>query len=218
MDWMQKIDAYCERTDFTFWAEPLNAVTNLGYLLVALIYWQRMQGSAMGRVLSFILALIAIGSFLFHTTATAWAGAADSAPIGVFILVYLFALNRDVLGWPLWAALLGTVLYLPYAALVVPILDSVPFLTISDFYWTVPLALIAYALGLRRRAPGVARGLAAGAALLAVSISVRSLDLALCETLPVGTHFLWHLLNAVMFVVVLETYRRPVLAQGPRGR
>ena len=60
--------------------------------------------------------------------------------------------------------------------------------------------------------------LAVAAAILAVSISVRSLDLAVCETLPIGTHFLWHLLNAVMFVVVLETYRRPVLAHGPRGR
>ena len=38
MDYQQKIFAYCERgLDPSFWAEPVNALTNLGFILASLI-------------------------------------------------------------------------------------------------------------------------------------------------------------------------------------
>ena len=49
----------------------------------------------MGRVLAVILALIGIGSFLFHTFAQTWAGLADVLPILMFILVYIYVATRD---------------------------------------------------------------------------------------------------------------------------
>ncbi|SMY08573.1 hypothetical protein [Flavimaricola marinus] len=216
MDWTAQVDAYCERMGPEFWAEPLNALTNLGYLIVGLWTWRRMVHVPLGPALSLILVAISVGSFLFHTLATEWAGLADTAPIGVFILLYLFALNRYVVGWPLWAALLGTAAYVPYAALMLPWLDRLPFVQISNFYWTVPIALVVYAAALRRLP--LAKGLLAGAVILCVSISLRSVDLLWCESWPLGTHFLWHTINAGMFVVVLETYRRHCLAAGPAGR
>ncbi|MFT7390517.1 MAG: hypothetical protein ACI9ZH_000740, partial [Paracoccaceae bacterium] len=36
MDPMQAIDAYCERLGPQFWAEPVNAATNLAFLIGAL--------------------------------------------------------------------------------------------------------------------------------------------------------------------------------------
>ena len=35
MTWTAPIDAYCERLDAGFWAEPLNAATNLAFILAA---------------------------------------------------------------------------------------------------------------------------------------------------------------------------------------
>ena len=32
---LEPIDLYCERTDGSFWAEPLNLLSNVGFLLVA---------------------------------------------------------------------------------------------------------------------------------------------------------------------------------------
>jgi hypothetical protein len=58
------------------------------------------------------------------------------------------------------------------------------------------------------RRPAFARGLLIGAAILAVSITARSVDLGLCERIPFGTHFLWHILNAIMLGWMIETYRR----------
>jgi len=37
-----------------------------------------------------------------------------------------------------------------------------------------------------------------GAVILGVSIVFRSVDQLTCSIIPIGTHFLWHILNAVM--------------------
>lgn len=217
MRWTETIDGYCERLGPGYWAEPLNAVTNAAFLIAALIMWHRTANLPLARVLCAILAVIGVGSYLFHTHATAWAALADVIPIGIFILAYLFATNRDILGWPLWAAILGTIAFIPYAALVTPLFDALPFFTISSFYWSVPLLIAAYGIALRTRHPVTARGLALGAGLLSVSLVFRSLDDPLCTHVPTGTHFLWHILNGVMLGWMVEVYRRHILAaRAPR--
>ena len=116
MDWTAQIDAYCERTDAGYWSEPLNAVTNAAFLVAAFVMWRRVrrQGLALPLVLVGLLAAIGIGSYLFHTHATRWAATADTTPIGLFILTYLYAANRHFWGWPVWASLLGTAAFFPY--------------------------------------------------------------------------------------------------------
>lgn len=216
--WTQ-FDGYCERTDFTFWSEPLNAATNFAFLVAAIVMWRRLRGQnlplAMGLV--GILAAIGIGSFLFHTFATRWAAMTDVIPIGVFILTYLYAVNRYVLGWPLWAAMLGTAGFMPFAYGVVSIADQIPFFKISNFYWSVPVLLVVYALfvlGIRRQ---TAFGLLIGAGILALSITFRSLDELLCHIHPSGTHTVWHVLNAIMLGWMIEVYRRHRLATARAG-
>jgi RsiW-degrading membrane proteinase PrsW (M82 family) len=80
------------------------------------------------------------------------------------------------------------------------------------------LALIGgYAVGLRRRAPATARGLAIGVGLLGLSLLFRTIDARVCAAFPLGTHFLWHLLNAVllgwMIRVLVRHGRGPGLAR-----
>ena len=217
MDWFAQFDAYCERTDLTYWSEPINAATNLAFIIAAVIMALRTRGHLPSQILCLILFVIGTGSYLFHTHATAWAALSDVAPIGLFILTYLFLVNLHVLALPRWIALIATAAYLPYAALLVPILDSIPFIAISNFYWTVPLLLLAYAFGLRRRKPAISRGFVTGAAILSLSITVRSLDEILCPAWPIGTHFVWHCLNAVMLGYMIHVYHTHVLA-GSRTR
>jgi hypothetical protein len=33
----------------------------------------------------------------------------------------------------------------------------------------------------------------------------RTIDRAVCSSVPIGTHFIWHLLNAVVLYVLLRT-------------
>jgi len=212
MDWMAQVDAYCERTDFSFWSEPVNALTNLGYLLVALWALRALRDVPQGRVLAGLLLAISIGSFLFHTLATNWAGMADSLPIGLFILVYIFAFGRHVLGYGAGLAAAGVLAFFPFAAAVVWAADQLPFFAISNFYWSVPLLMAILALTAAREMPVMRRGLGLAAGLLCLSITLRSFDMGLCAQFPLGTHFAWHLINAAMFVVVLGAYRAQMLA------
>ncbi|MEL7298946.1 MAG: ceramidase domain-containing protein [Pseudomonadota bacterium] len=220
MNWMEQIDGYCERVDFTYWAEPVNALTNAAFLVAAFIMYRRVQGTGLpiAYLLIAILAAIGVGSYLFHTHATVWAVTADVVPIGLFILLYLFAVGLHYLHWPRWAALLLTAAFVPFAALVVPLIERLPFFAISNFYWTVPILLLLFAPLVARENFQTARGMILGALLLSVSISVRSVDEIICDDFPLGSHFLWHLLNGLMLGWMIEVYRRHMVGNPAPAR
>lgn len=212
MEWSAAVDAYCERTGPEYWSEPLNAVTNLAFVLAALLMWQGVRTLPLGRAMCVLLAVIGIGSWLFHTHATRWAGMADVVPILLFILLYVFAASRDFIGLPtLWAGA-AVLAFFPYAAATVPLFGMIPGLGSSAGYAPVPVLILGYALMLRRSAPATARGLAIGAAILTVSLTFRTLDGPICDRVPIGTHFLWHILNATMLGWMIAVYRRHMLA------
>lgn len=203
MDWTQQVDNYCERLDFSFWAEPLNALTNIAFLIAALMAYRsaRRMGSVDWGILALciILTAIGIGSFLFHTFATAWAGAADVLPILLYILLYIYLATTRFFPVPWWGGLIAVIGFFPYSYLVVsglsPILGA---LNGSLGYIPVPILIAGYAMLLWRRDPNTATGLLIGVAILAVSLFFRTIDASLCSTFPPGTHIFWHLLNGVM--------------------
>ncbi|UFS67283.1 ceramidase [Paracoccus denitrificans] len=210
MTWLSPVDAYCERTGPDYWSEPINAVTNLTFLIAALVLWPRHRGPemAMGRALAAVLFVIGLGSWLFHTHANRLTGLMDVLPILGFILLYVFAATRDYFGARPWIAALVTAGFVPYAAATVPLFAMIPGLGSSSSYAPVPLLILIYAVLLRRRLPETARGLAIGAGILIVSLTFRTLDQPLCGALPFGTHFLWHVLNTVMLGWMIEVWRR----------
>jgi len=220
VEWARYIDAYCERTDPGLWAEPLNAVSNLAFLIAAWVMWRRVRGAGLplAQLLVGVLAIIGVSSALWHTLALGWAGAADSGSILVFILIYVYAANRHYLGWPVWAAGLGTLAFVAYVQAGTMLFALLPFFRISAFYWPVPVAILIYAAVLRAGAQRTAIGLVIGAGILSASLVFRSLDTPLCVSLPMGTHVLWHLLNAAMLGWMIEVYRRHMLAGLREGR
>lgn len=208
MDWTRAVDAYCERMGPQYWAEPVNAVTNLAFILAALVMWRRSVGVPLARAMCVVLFSIGIGSYLFHTHAQVWAGLADVLPIAAFVLLYLFAVNRDAVGFGTLAAAGATALFFPYAGMMVPAFALVPGLGSSAGYAPIPLLILLYAGFLRARLPEFSKGMALGAAILIVSLTFRTVDEPLCDGVPTGTHFMWHILNGVMLGWMIEVYRR----------
>ena len=210
----EPIDAYCERTSAAYWAEPFNAVTNAAFVVAAIVMWRRTQGLPMARALCVILGVIGVGSYLFHTHANRLTALMDVLPILGFILLYLFAATRDLLGLrglvP-WGAVL---LFLPYTIGLGAALGSLLPLGSSAAYAPIPPLILAYAWAVGRTAPRTGRGMALGAGILVLSLTFRTLDGPLCDELPLGTHFLWHMLNALMLGWMIEVYRRHMLAKG----
>jgi hypothetical protein len=208
----QAIDAYCERTSAAPWAEPVNAITNLAFIAAAWVMWRRSAGLPIARALCMVLAAIGIGSGLFHTFANGVTASLDVAPILVFILIYVFAASRDFLGltgWRPWAMVAG---FVPYAAITVPLFARIDVLGSSAAYAPVPVLILAFAAALWRRVSATAVGMTLGAAILILSLTFRTLDLPLCGRIPLGTHFMWHLLNAVMLGWMIEVYCRHMRA------
>ena len=154
--------------------------------------------------------MIGVGSGLFHTYAQIWAMVADVVPIQVFILVYLGMATVRLFGVPWWGGVLAAAAFVPASAGLARAIGAVTGpLNGSVGYLPVPVLILGYALPLRRRASGVARGFAVGAGILAVSLVLRTVDGAVCAGFPWGTHWAWHLLNAAMLwwmirVLVLE--------------
>jgi hypothetical protein len=215
VDWLfADIDAYCERSGPEVWAEPVNAITNIAFIFAGAIMWHRTRGLREGRALSVILVVIGLASGLFHTIEQGWTAALDSLAIFIFALFYIYLANRDF--WRLSAPVsaIGSAVYIPFTIALTPLFASLPGLAVSAFYWPLVVLIAAYGLLLRARHPHLARGLLIGAGLLGVSITLRSLDETLCNSLPLGTHFLWHLLNAVMLAHMIEVWRAHVVLEG----
>lgn len=178
------IDLYCERLVTGFWAEPLNAASNLAFLAVACILWPR------HRLLAILLAGIGLGSFLFHTTATGWARGLDIAGIGLFQFTLVGLYLRNVIGWgrgpTAWALLLlGAAVG---AARLAPDL-------LNGSLTYIPVLAVTLGMGWDDRRAGRPRPntLLVAAALFAIALFLRSADMALCDEFRWGTHFLWHL-------------------------
>jgi hypothetical protein len=218
MGWLTAVDAYCERLSPGYWAEPVNALSNLTFMLAAVVMWRRSAGLPLARTMVIVLAVIGVGSYLFHTHANQLTSLLDVIPIAGFILLYVFAASRDLLCLKPWQAGASALAFLPYAALTVPLWAMVPGLGSSAGYAPVPVLILLYAWLLRRSAPDTARGLAVGAGLLVVSLTFRTLDGPLCVANPLGLHFVWHILNAVMLAWMIEVYRRHLLAKASWGR
>ena len=233
MGWTEQVFNYCERgLDPSFWAEPINAVSNGAFLVAAALaaislHRDAPEGrSASGgeRVVLWLLialvAVIGVGSFLFHTFATRWALIADVAPITVFMIAYVaYALRMLLqLGWFAIAAALVAFLYAGSA------MSSLTCQGPPDAAGATSLApcfngSLGYAPALatlfliggilvRRGSPSGRKLLVAGG-IFALSVLLRTIDRDVCNVThaigqPRGTHAFWHLLNAVTLYLLLS--------------
>ena len=213
MNWFETIDGYCERIDASFWSEPLNAVTNVVFLMAAIWVLRREELNNKARALAFLLGMIGIASFLFHSVATAWAGALDVLFILLFTLLYIFVATEDFLGLPKRSALVVTLGYFPFSVVVDWLTLPLSVLGSTRIYIPILILIILYSLILYKKFPYLSRGLAMGALLLTISMFARSVDLPLCETISTGTHFLWHVINAIMLAWMIEVYRRHIISR-----
>ncbi|SDN16912.1 Ceramidase [Methylobacterium phyllostachyos] len=102
MDWFAPVRAYCERTGPDFWAEPVNALSNAGFLLAAAAAARRGSRAdppdRAALALAGLIAVVGIGSFLFHTLAVTWAMLADVIPIAVFVDAYSRSPSAGICG------------------------------------------------------------------------------------------------------------------------
>ncbi|PPK67549.1 hypothetical protein V5P93_005423 [Actinokineospora auranticolor] len=215
------VDAYCERTGPEFWSEPVNAWTNAAFLVAAFFAYRevRRRGAPWCvRALVVVLVAIALGSFTFHTVATRWAAAMDVTPILVFMITYVVVFPKLFLELPWRWAWLGCPLFVGFAVLV-NLIAGGGALAGAGAYLPALLGMVAFAVILAVRGErAYALWFAGTAVVFGVSLALRTVDSRVCGGFPLGTHFAWHLLNAVVLYllirVAVDRAAKPVADEG----
>lgn len=207
------VDHYCERLTSAFDAEPVNALTNLAFLVAGWMAWRRFRNrdrfheDRLLGVTILAIPVIGIGSMVFHTIAQRWAEWVDVIPILAFSLLCLWLAMSRVLGWS-WPV--RTLLLVLYTAATISLEAMVP----GDVLWGgamhVPTLAALLVLGwMPERYTGSARpGFQLLAAIFVAAVSFRSLDNVACTLAPIGTHFLWHLLTALLAYLWADLFLR----------
>lgn len=207
------IDNYCERLAPGLWAEPFNAVTNLAFLLAAWCCWrlarQQHPLQAGPMLLILLMTAIGIGSGLFHTMATQATQLMDVIPIVLFQATFLWLYLRRIAQAHLSIASVWMLLFVASGWLA----GQFPQWLNGSLGYAPALAFLA-GMGIwhyhrKKYAP---RTLLLATLLFALSLLFRSIDNAICPRFAIGTHFLWHLLNAGVLYLAM----RGLLANYPR--
>ena len=201
------IDLYCERTSAGLLAEPVNALTNLSFFIAAWLAWRlahkhRKRNPATLTLIGLVV-LIGIGSSLFHTFANRTTLWMDELPILVFQLTFLGLYLRRVIHMR-WSNVIAY--YLAFVVLVVEARQHGEILNGSLAYLPALLVLLALAwLHWRERHKERALLFVASGVFI-VSVLFRSIDNAVCADFPLGTHFLWHILNGILMYLLLRVF------------
>jgi hypothetical protein len=206
------VDAYCERISPAFWAEPVNALTNLAFIAGAVAAYMMASPAArrdpLFLALNGVMALIGLGSFAFHTIATRGAALLDVIPIAVFIHLYFYAALRRLLQLSVTRSVIATIVFLVAGFAIGR--AGASYLNGSIGYLPALLALGGMAIAVQFagtqqahdiRAP---QRLSSIALLFLVSLSFRVVDQMVCTSFPLGTHFMWHVLNAAVLFLLLR--------------
>jgi hypothetical protein len=200
---------YCERTGPGLWGEPFNAVSNLAFLLAAglllrLVIRQRAPFSVV--LLPVLLGVVGLCSLSFHTFANTFTGALDSLSILVFVLVAVVVIVHGMWSVPWRFAWLAAP-----AFLVLAVAFDLPLMGLLGGYLPALVGLVGIGAALWWT-PGLRRYgnlLLLAGAVFAVSLTARTVDRPLCTVVPIGTHWIWHCLNAgVLFLVGYAVLRR----------
>ncbi|ADP71162.1 hypothetical protein Rvan_1926 [Rhodomicrobium vannielii ATCC 17100] len=204
------VDIYCERASAAFDAEPLNAISNAAFLIAAYAAWNLRarrpddSHSAAIKALCILIGIVGIGSFVFHTIATKWAEWVDVIPILVFMIFYCWMILTVFFEWPAWlkaaacALLFASTFYLEAE-------EFAPVLWGGAMYLPSLFFMVAAGAGIWMRNAAAGRAFYAAAAVFVVSFTARTLDMPLCNDIPIGVHYFWHLFNATVLYLLVRT-------------
>ncbi len=200
------IPTYCERGSLGIFAEPLNAISNVAVVFAGLGIYKLLVKNRIQKVeykaLLIIVFMIGVGSFLWHATRNVYALILDAAPVALtFALITYILLSKlikqKLIALSIALMLIPTRFFISSFAstdisgsLIRNLFNTASFLLI--ILWTI-----------RKYGKVAFEGLIILAVYL-VAITARGIDLQVCPTFYIGTHFLWHILNALAVYLALK--------------
>ena len=186
---------YCETLTGYVLSQPLNAISNVAFLIAAWFAYKCLQDRGAKRlyVLPILLAFVGISSAWWHITDSHLGDILDTFSIVVFasvaVIILLTRISKSK----------------PAIALSFVALLSLVFTTERSTALNGSLPYVVLLVGLAiagsiyiRKFPEAKVWLYSSLVTFFVAIVVRSTDIFLCPSIPFGTHFLWHILVAAL--------------------
>jgi hypothetical protein len=129
---------------------------------------------------------------------------------------FLYAFLRHPAALPASGALLAAVAF-GVASYFTPRMLPAGFLNQSGAYFPYLAGLVGIGAWLYARRRPAFPLFAAGVALFVVALTLRTVDLLVCERFALGTHFAWHLLNGAVLYLLSYALAREVDGPVRRG-
>lgn len=206
----------CERHALGFMGEPLNVISNLGFLYVAVVIYRfyHKHEDITGRwiwdihALTFLTFIIGFNSIVFHAFPTPTTELMDTIPIVMFIMIYFTSILFRIGRCTLFQAGICLVAFVGFSHVLVTQFPRA--LNDSIGYLSSMIALIIIAVYLHLKARPSSTHFMLASIVGVCSLFCRAIDRDICSMFPLGTHFIWHCLNATLLYILLKQIIRNV--------
>ncbi len=194
---------YCEPTQWNGILEPWNSISNLAFFYSSyqIFKLNQKKPKSISLYFSICILMIGIGSFFWHFYPNRITLAMDSIPILWFVISFLFLYTRlqsknlthHIILFICFFIFVFVCIYLGKHPLFEPISKFVSFGYLSAilYLFFIQTYNIIYARFLIKKSLLIAL-------LFLISLTFRSLDLYICNEFPIGTHWIWHGINALV--------------------
>ena len=196
IDIFTKFPQYCEFVS-NFWLhEPLNAITNFGFLIGAYFLYRFIKinkcNLRLGVILIGQMVILGLGSLAWHSYRSVPTLLLDEIPIYIFIIFAFYFLIKS-----LARSHKITLTISFFSALIYYIIFAyIPGVNVSNgvlkYVFALLIFLILNTLIIRKFGPEYNFFLPLG--IFTSAIIFRIVDLYVCSIFPSGTHFIWHIL------------------------
>lgn len=206
----------CERHGLGLASEPLNTLSNLAFIYVAVAifrYFRTHEDLEHRRIwdikiMTGLIFIIGVNSIIFHTMPSDTTELMDTIPIVLFILIYFLSVLFRIGKCTKFQALVCFTAFVGFSHVLVHQFPRA--LNDSIGYLSSMMALIVIAIWLHLRARPSSQYFMLAALIGVTSLFCRAIDRAVCDMWPFGTHFLWHIFNATLLYILMKQIIRNV--------
>jgi len=206
----------CERSGLGPFAEPLNVISSLAFIFVAVkIYRFYHRHEDLERkwlwdihALTALTFIIGINSIIFHSFPSQLTELLDTIPIVMFINLYFWSVLFRIGRCTIYQAAICFTAFTGFSYFLVHQFPQA--LNDSIGYLSSMVALIMIAVHLHLKARPSSQHFMLAAITGVCSLFCRAIDHAICPIIPTGTHFIWHILNATLLYILMKQIIRNV--------
>lgn len=206
------MDFYCERVNDNFFNEPINAISNIFFLIISVFTYRLQKELKVKKIFYFLPILIfciGLGSFFFHLKPNTITLYLDVFPIFLFSVLFIILFNKYELKISALNNFLFIFSYLLLFVFITPML-SYEFLNGSEFYFVNYLVLAIYTIILFFKKSQNFKLIFLALLIFNISIILRTIDNLVCDIFKIGTHFLWHIINAYLLFILSKIFFKKI--------